>query len=97
MHLRHPTNRWYRPLRVPVAHPDAETACSRGMKDTDVHGALIYKRIFEMFSLKIFVHHLCALADGSTAFAAQVHSLCASVTAVYLPFFVFGRVLTRVD
>ena len=31
------------------------------------------------------------------AFAAQVHSLCASVTAVYLPFFVFGRVLTRLD
>jgi hypothetical protein len=27
----------------------------------------------------------------------QVHSLCASVTAVYLPFFVFGRVLTRLD
>jgi len=26
-----------------------------------------------------------------------VHSLCASVTAVYLPFFVFGRVLTRLD
>jgi hypothetical protein len=32
-----------------------------------------------------------------SAFAAQVHSLCASVTAVYLPFFVFGRVLTRLD
>ena len=31
------------------------------------------------------------------AFAAQVHSLCASVTAVYLPFFVFGRVLIRLD
>jgi len=25
------------------------------------------------------------------------HSLCASVTAVYLSFFVFGRVLTRLD
>ena len=67
MHLRHPTNRWYRSLRVPVAHPDAETACSRGMKDTNAHGALIYKRIFEMFSLKNIVHHLCALADGSAA------------------------------
>ena len=27
----------------------------------------------------------------------KVHSSCASVTAVYLPFFVFGRVLTRLD
>ena len=26
-----------------------------------------------------------------------MHSLCASVTAVYLSFFVFGRVLTRLD
>ena len=33
----------------------------------------------------------------TSAFAAQVHSLCASVTAVYLSFFVFGRVLTRLD
>ena len=29
--------------------------------------------------------------------APSVHSLCASVTAVYLPFFVFGSVLTRLD
>jgi len=57
--LRHPTNRWYRSLRVPVAHPVAETACSRGMKDTDAHGALIYQRIFEMFSLKVCV--ICML------------------------------------
>ena len=31
------------------------------------------------------------------AYAAQVYSLCASVTAVYLPFLVFGRLLTRLD
>jgi hypothetical protein len=37
------------------------------MKDTDAHGALIYQRIFEMFSLKIRVHYLCALANGSAA------------------------------
>jgi len=36
-------------------------------------------------------------SEFAGAFAAQVHSLCASVTAVYLPFFVFGRVLTRLD
>ena len=30
-------------------------------------------------------------------YAAQVHSLCASMTAVYLPFLVFGGVLTRLD
>jgi len=36
-------------------------------------------------------------SEFASAFAAQVHSLCASVTAVYLPFFVFGRVLTRLD
>ena len=35
--------------------------------------------------------------EFASAFAAQVHSLCASVTAVYLSFFVFGRVLTRLD
>ena len=27
----------------------------------------------------------------------EVNSVCASVTAVYLPFLVFGRVLTRLD
>jgi len=36
-------------------------------------------------------------SEFASACAAQVHSLCASVTAVYLPFFVFGRVLTRLD
>jgi len=36
-------------------------------------------------------------SEFASAFAAQVHSLCASVTAVYLSFFVFGRVLTRLD
>jgi len=36
-------------------------------------------------------------SEFASAFAAQVHFLCASVTAVYLPFFVFGRVLTRLD
>jgi len=36
-------------------------------------------------------------SEFASAFAAQVHSVCASVTAVYLPFFVFGRVLTRLD
>ena len=36
-------------------------------------------------------------SEFSGAFAAQVHSVCASVTAVYLPFFVFGRELTRLD
>jgi len=36
-------------------------------------------------------------SEFAGAFAAQAHSLCASVTAVYLPFFVFGRVLTRLD
>ena len=34
---------------------------------------------------------------SSVDYLAQVHSLCASVTAVYLSFFVFGRVLTRLD
>jgi len=34
-------------------------------------------------------------SEFAGAFAAQVHYLCASVTAVYLPFFAFGRVLTR--
>jgi len=39
------------------------------------------------------------LKQIASACAAQVYSLCASVTvtAVYLPFFVFGRVLTRLD
>jgi len=36
-------------------------------------------------------------SEFASAFAAQVHSLGASVTAVYLPFFVFGRLLTRLD
>jgi hypothetical protein len=36
-------------------------------------------------------------SEFASAFAAQVHSFCASVTAVYLSFFVFGRVLTRLD
>ena len=36
-------------------------------------------------------------SEFASAFAAQVHSLCASVTAVYLSFFVLGRVLTRLD
>ena len=36
-------------------------------------------------------------SEFTSAFAAQVHSLCASVTAVYLPFFVYGRVITRLD
>jgi hypothetical protein len=36
-------------------------------------------------------------SEFASALAAQVHSLCASVTAVYLPFFVFGRVLTRLS
>jgi len=35
--------------------------------------------------------------EFASAFAAQVHSICASVTAVYLSFFVFKRVLTRLD
>jgi hypothetical protein len=65
--LRHPANRWYRSLRVPVAHPVAEIAYSRGMKDTDAHGALIYQHIFELFSLKNRVRYLSALADGSAA------------------------------
>ena len=34
-------------------------------------------------------------SEFASAYAAQVHSLCASVTAVYLPFFVFGGVFTR--
>ena len=34
-------------------------------------------------------------SEFASAYAAQVNSLCASVTALYLPFFVFGRVLTR--
>jgi hypothetical protein len=33
----------------------------------------------------------------SGACATRVHSLCASVTAVYLPFFAIGRVLSRLD
>ena len=37
------------------------------------------------------------LKQIASACAAQVYSLCASVTAVYLPFFVFGRVLPRPD
>ena len=36
-------------------------------------------------------------SEFASAFAAQVHSLCASVTAAYLSFFVFGRVLSRLD
>jgi len=36
-------------------------------------------------------------SEFASACAAQVHSLCASVTALYLPFFVFGRVLTGLD
>ena len=36
-------------------------------------------------------------SEFTSAFAAQVHSICASVTAVCLSFFVFGRVLTRLD
>ena len=36
-------------------------------------------------------------SEFASSFAAQVHSLCASVTAVYLPFFVFGGVFTRLD
>jgi len=39
----------------------------------------------------------CTQAEFASAFAAQVHSSCASVTAVYLSFFVFGRVLTKLD
>ena len=42
-------------------------------------------------------YNRCDCARFASAFAAQVHSLCASVTAVYLSFFVFGRVLTRLD
>ena len=38
---------------------------------------------------------LIGLLDLICAYAAQVYSLCASVAAVYLPFLVFGRVLTR--
>ena len=34
-------------------------------------------------------------SEFASAFAAQVYSVCASVTAVYLRFFVFGRVLTN--
>ena len=30
-------------------------------------------------------------SEFASAYAAQVHSSCASVSAVYLPFFVFGR------
>jgi hypothetical protein len=30
-------------------------------------------------------------SEFASAYAAQVHSLCDSVTAVYLPFFVFGK------
>jgi len=36
-------------------------------------------------------------SEFSSACAAQVHSACASVTALYLSFLVFGRVLTRLD
>ena len=42
-------------------------------------------------------HPYISESEFASAFAAQVHSLCASVTAVYLPFFVFGSVLTRLD
>ena len=38
----------------------------------------------------------CAVKFAS-AYAVQVYSLCASATAVYLPFFVFERVSTRLD
>jgi len=34
-------------------------------------------------------------SEFASAYAAQVHSFCASVTAVYLPFCFFGRALTR--
>ena len=40
---------------------------------------------------------LIGLLDLICAYAAQVCSLCASVAAVYLPFLVFGRVLTRLE
>ena len=36
-------------------------------------------------------------SEFASAYAAQVYSVCASVTDVYLLFFVFGRVLTRLD
>ena len=36
-------------------------------------------------------------SEFASAYAAQVYSLCASVTAVYLPFLLFGRVLTGLD
>ena len=36
-------------------------------------------------------------SEFASAYAAQVHSACASVAAAYLPFFVFGRVLTRLN
>ena len=40
---------------------------------------------------------ICLLERISRAYAAQVHSLGASVTAVSLPLFVFGGVLIRLD
>jgi len=41
--------------------------------------------------------NLAFWSEFASACVAQVHSLCASVTAVYLPFLVFGRVLNRLD
>jgi hypothetical protein len=35
--------------------------------------------------------------EFATSYAAQVRSLCTSLIAVYLPFFVFGRYSTRLD
>jgi hypothetical protein len=42
-------------------------------------------------------HSIVIIDLESGAYATQVYSLCASMTAVYLLFFVFGRVLTRLD
>jgi hypothetical protein len=52
----------------------------------------------DLFEGKAPVGALIGLwSEFASACAAQVHSLCASVTAVYLPFFVFGIVFTRLD
>ena len=60
---------------------------------TRIHVSLSLNTIESLFDLAKYRFW----SEFAGAFAAQVHSLCASVTAVYLPFFVFGRVLTRLD
>ena len=42
-------------------------------------------------------HSISFWSEIASAYAAKVYSFCASVTTVYLSFFVIGRVLTRLD